>query len=60
MSLVLLSVLGYSTGNDTREDLQLKWQCQFGTSWSAQLMAWKRARGGDVSRGEDGEMEDVT
>lgn len=60
MSLVLVPMLGYSTGNNTGEDLKLKWQYQFGISWNAQLMAWKRPRGGNVSRGEDGEVEDVT
>lgn len=54
MSLALVSMLGYSTGNDTREDLQLKWQYR-----NAQLMTWKRARGEHVSQGEDGEKEDV-
>lgn len=55
MSLALVPGLGYSTGNDTRENLQLKWQ--YG---NAQLTTWKRAMGGDVSQGEDGETEDIT
>lgn len=54
MNLALVPMLGYSTGNDTREDLQLK--CQY---WNAQLMTWKRARGGKVSQGENGETDDV-
>lgn len=36
MSLALVPMLGYSTGNDTREDLQLKWQCR-----NAQLGTWQ-------------------
>lgn len=39
MSLALVPMLGYSTGDDTREDLQLKWQYR-----NAQLITQKRAR----------------
>ena len=51
MSLTLIPTQGYSTGNDSREGLQSKWK-----DGHARLRTLKRARGGDVSQGEDGEM----
>lgn len=42
----------YSTENDAEEGLQLNQQ--YGDT---QLQTWERASGGDVSQGEDGEMQ---
>lgn len=51
MRFTVVPMHSYSTGNNIREGVQLKWQ--YG---HARLGTLKRARGGDVSQGEDGEM----
>lgn len=48
MILTLVPMQGYSTGNDTREGLQLKWQ--YG---HAGLRTLKRTRGVSVRHGKE-------